>query len=62
MKEYKIGEEFTLNIETVERTESMSCKDCIFGNGKDMSTCDSLACTLGERSDGKNVIFVEKGK
>lgn len=59
MKEYKIGEQFTINIETVERMEPMSCKDCIFSNNKDMQICNRLACLASERSDGKNVIFKE---
>ena len=62
MKEYKVGEQFTINVETIERTESMSCMDCMFGNNKDLLTCSNMACLASERSDGKNVIFVEKGK
>lgn len=61
MKEYKVGEQFSLNIETIERIGSMNCTNCIFGNGKDMSICNNMACQPSERSDGKNVIFVEKG-
>lgn len=59
MKEYKIGEQFTINIGTVERLESMSCQDCIFSGDKDMQICNRLACLASERSDDKNVIFKE---
>ena len=64
MKEYKVGEQFTINVETIERRKGqIDCtKYCIFGNNKDLSTCSDMNCISSERSDGKNVIFVEKGK
>jgi len=58
MKEYKVGEEIIV----VEKLESMSCKDCIFFGNEDVQMCTHLACVASERSDDKNVIFVEKGK
>ena len=57
MKEYKVGEQIVLE---VKETESfLTCMGCFFFGA---STPCNLLCNKSERSDGKNVIFVEKGK
>ena len=51
MKEYKVGEQITLAVkENIFNDPNHPCKGCFF-----FGVCYS-------RSDGKNVIFVEKGK
>ena len=57
MKEYKVGEEITL----VVKEEPKSCMGCFFFESPISNICWKL-CAGDHRSDGKNVIFVEKGK
>ena len=58
MKEYKVGEEITL---VVKEKNTTSCFGCFFNSRLGCEqTKDALRCW--HRSDGKNVIFVEKGK
>ena len=59
MKEYKVGEEITLVVK--EAPNRMPCSDCFFIDENGFCIYDSY-CSSNERSDGKNVIFVEKGK
>lgn len=61
MREYKVGETITLEVQ-----EGKGCKGCFFNDAK-AQTCyreDSIVCSCyaDERSDGKNIVFVEKGK
>jgi len=63
MKEYKVGEQITLEVrETFE-----GCEGCFFGDNKDIchnptinEWAEGFLCDANSRSDGKNVIFVEK--
>lgn len=62
MKEYKIGEQILLEVVQADYiSEERRCKGCFFKNG---THCNIAAiehkCSMGSRSDGKNVIFVEK--
>ena len=63
MKEYKVGEQIVLEVK-----EQNGCEGCFFCYNR---TCiipigseqrEGLLCGVFARSDGKNVIFVEKGK
>ena len=64
MKEYKVGEEITL----VVRESFLGCDGCFFSendichNPSINGWAEGFQCEANERSDGKNVIFVEKGK
>ena len=61
MKEYKVGEKIELEVQ--ETKAGANCFGCIFDeNGLCCVTSDDFCCSAHERSDGKNVIFVEKGK
>ncbi|GEM_PF-2965297 len=62
MKEYKVGDEITLVVKEVKEDNFAKCNDCFFKGINETCQKDDLACAFGERSDGKNVIFVEKGK
>lgn len=56
MKEYKVGEQIVLEVQEV----ACSCEYCFFEhNGCNLKYKDRM-CSAKERSDGKNVIFVEK--
>ena len=61
MKEFKVGGKFTL--EVVEKPNMPQCEGCFFHHGV---ACDInyilRKCHCSNRSDGKNVIFVKKGK
>ena len=61
MKEYKVGEQVILEVQ-----ENLDCKKCFFYNnykGYRATICSIIHnCKSYRRSDGKNVIFVEKGK
>ena len=60
MKEYKVGEQITFQgkvLEVVE-TKKPTCTGCFF----DSKNLDTQKCMPNERSDGNNVMFVEKGK
>ena len=65
MKEYKVGEQITLEVK--EAFEG--CEGCFFGDKYDVchnptynGWGEGFQCDANNRSDGKNVIFVEKGK
>lgn len=60
MKEYKVGEEITLIIKEVKGGNFAKCDNCFFNKINEF--CQNLDCCSTERSDHKNVIFVEKGK
>ena len=64
MKEYKVGEQITLEVEEAERWDDYSrkCNDCYFFGKYPNTGCTAALCMPKERSDNKNVIFVEKGK
>ena len=63
---YTKGEENPLvlrNVRVVEVTDDlrvcgMPCAGCIFEEGS-IETCYHIACTVCERTDGKNVKFLE---
>ena len=65
MKEYKIGETFAYGeavIEVKELPIEGICNGCFFEGPLGLCTlnvCDRL-CFESNRSDGKNIIFVEK--
>ena len=62
MKEYKVGDEITLVVkENTFNDPRHPCKGCFFFENSIRSVC-YLMCNSHCRSDGKNVIFVEKGK
>ena len=62
MKEYKIDEEIILEVkENTFNNPKHPCKGCFFFDTPVRGAC-FLMCESGNRSDGKNVIFVEKGK
>lgn len=59
MKEYKVGEQIVLEVKEISGKQSAfpnKCDLCFFN--KD-GIC-SISCLRDERSDGKNIIFVEK--
>ena len=60
MREYKVGEEITLVVKEASVVYPFHCKGCFFHELLD--DCFGLNCSSVYRSDGKNVIFVEKGK
>lgn len=57
MKEYKVGEQIVLEVKEQAKDAKDLCDGCFFHPLACMWLCES-----SERSDGKNVIFVEKGK
>ena len=57
MKEYKVGEQIVLEVKEQAKDVIDACEGCFFEPLACMGLCESE-----ERSDGKNVIFVEKGK
>lgn len=57
MREYKVGEQIILEVAKPEGT----CQRCYFWNTPMYGTC-YMMCDGYHRKDGKNVIFVEKGK
>ena len=59
MKEYKVGEEITL---VVKEVKGIHCHECFFCDNDNGCSNSSTECLAVCRSDGKNVIFVEKGK
>ena len=61
MKERKVGEEITL---VVKMATSDSCLGCVFAVRKGGCCMPHFygSCCARSRSDGKNVIFVEKEK
>ena len=59
MKEYKVGDQIVLE---VQETSIESCKGCFFDSKDFCKVWEKYPCSKKERSDGKNVIFVEKGK
>ena len=62
MREYKVGEEITLVVKE-SPDENTSCEWCLFyENGECLRPNKMGECLKNWRSDGKNVIFVEKGK
>jgi len=59
MKEYKVGEQIVL---VVEEASNDDCLGCVF-TVKNGGCCEPQvygSCCARNRSDGKNVIFVEK--
>ena len=68
MKEYKVGEEITLVVKERQNDVEDRCKGCIFAyddtcyNPTYNSWREGFQCEADDRSDHKNVIFVEKGK
>ncbi len=58
MKEYKIGEEITLVVKEVQK--GVGCPDCFFFNEGEGCLYSDITCFPHFRSDGKNIIFVEK--
>ena len=58
MKEYKVGEQITLEVEEAPKG---GCEGCFFENILTPHHCEDM-CMSCCRSDDKNVIFVEKGK
>ena len=68
MKEYKVGEEITLVVKERQNDVEDPCKGCIFAyddtcyNPTYNDWAEGFLCESTERSDHKNVIFVEKGK
>lgn len=60
MKEYKVGEEITLEVKE-SPDENASCEGCWFEeSGECLCPYKMGECLKNWRSDGKNVIFVEK--
>lgn len=61
MKEYMVGEEITLVVkEDINPKEP--CKGCFFMDEGKCNKFNDWSCMSEERSDGKHVVFVEKGK
>ena len=64
MKEYNIGEKFTLQIKEVKKEDENynNCKGCFFESlvGESEMCLDGLTCS--NRKDGKNIIFVLEEK
>lgn len=69
MIEYKVGEEITLKtqlngedlykeVAVVTETSEPTCEGCIFADRE--TACAMLYCSVGCRSDCKNVIFKHK--
>jgi len=68
MKEYKVGEEITLVVKEQQNDVEDPCKGCIFCyddtcyNPTYNDWAEGFQCEATDRSDGKNVIFIEKRK
>ena len=64
MKEYKVGDEITLEVVEAERWDDYQrkCNDCFFFGLYPNTGCAAPSCMPEEREDGKNVIYIEKGK
>ena len=68
MKEYKIGKEITLVVKERQNDVEDRCKGCIFCyddtcyNPTYNDWAEGFQCGAADRSDGKRVIFVEKGE
>ena len=62
MKEYKVGEEITLVVKESNFDNPVQpCEGCFFLDSPMKGDCYPM-CEARIRKDGKNAIFVEKGK
>ena len=59
MNEYKVGEQIVLEVKEDNTRIPYRCSKCFIGKQSNMCVAKCHAVT---RKDGKNVIFVEKGK
>ena len=59
MKEYKVGEQIVLEVKEDDVLMPYKCDKCFIGKQSIICVAN---CHAAIRSDGKNVIFVEKGK
>lgn len=64
MEEYKVGDEITLEVVEAKYSDDRvrKCAECFFFGLYPNTGCAAPSCMPEEREDGKNVLYIKKGK